>query len=79
MINIIIYYFVYFFLETETVDHGVHYAEKTLRVPERFDFEHLMSHLDSVLNHITKQRDELLLRYGVHILDAFLHVQQTEA
>ena len=36
-----------------------------------------MSDLSSVLHHVAKHRDELVLRYGVHILDALLHVQQT--
>ena len=36
-----------------------------------------MSDLSSVLHHIAKHRHELVLRYGVHILDALLHVQQT--
>ena len=36
-----------------------------------------MSDLSSVLHHIAKHRDELVLRYGVHILDALLHVEQT--
>ena len=38
-----------------------------------------MSNFSRVLHHIAKQRDELVLRYRVDILDALLHVEQTAA